>query len=61
MAWADQTGTASIYYRVNPDETIWDGGSTFWDLNGNIYDTVWDDKDNSYSAATTNTATWSDV
>jgi hypothetical protein len=59
--WAAATTNASLWYRENPVETVWDGGSTFWDLNGNVYDTVWDDKDNVWADQAGTSATWVDV
>lgn len=58
--WSTVTGNASIWQVVNPTETTWDTNTTFWDLNGNVYTTIWDDKDNTWGDVTTNPATWTD-
>ena len=59
--WSNATNNTSIWYVQNQIETTWDGGTTYWDFFGNVYETVWDSQDNEWSAATTNAATWSDI
>ena len=60
MAWSEQTGTSTTYYVKNPTETTWDGGSTFWDLSGNVYQTLWDNIDDTWAAASTTSAIWTE-
>lgn len=58
--WSAATTNASSWYRENPTETTWDGGTTFWDLNGNVYDTLWDNIDNTWADQAGNSVTWTD-
>jgi len=58
--WSDATTNASLWYVQNPTETTWDSDSTFWDLNGNTYVSVWDSIDNEWSDQTGNPVTWTD-
>lgn len=48
MAWADVTSTASVWSHINEGEAVWDGGSTKWDLSGNTYQTIWDERDDTW-------------
>lgn len=59
--WSDASTNSALWYTVNPTSTVWDAGATSWDLDGNVYNTVWDDKDTVYSDATTTSVTWSDA
>lgn len=53
MAWTEDTPIAgssskeaafedNLYDLSEDSETIWDGGSTFWDVDGNVERTEWD-------------------
>ena len=59
--WSAATTNSSTWYAQNPTETTWDGEATYWDLDGNVYQTLWDNIDDTWSAATTNLTTWSDT
>lgn len=61
MAWADVTPTTSEWTVTNPTATIWDGGATQWDLNGNVYTTLWDNIDNTWANQTGTSVIWTDV
>ena len=58
--WSTVATNAATWYVQNPDETTWDSDSTFWDLNGNVYNTLWDNIDNTWAAASTNSTTWTE-
>lgn len=60
MAWSEQAGTSATYYVTNPTETTWDGGATFWDLSGNVYTTLWDNIDDTWSTQAGNSVTWTE-
>ena len=47
--------SANIWAPINTGETTWDAG---WDLDENVYTTVWDPNDTVYADATTNTSVW---
>lgn len=59
--WSDASTNASVYSTVNDTETVWDSGSTDWDLVGNVYMTAWDIDDTTYSDASTNTPSYSNA
>jgi hypothetical protein len=59
--WADAATNASLWYTQNPIETTWDGGSTYWDLFGNTYNTLWDNIDDVWADETGNSVVWTDV
>lgn len=59
--WSTATTNASTWFVQNPEETTWDAGATFWDLNGNVYITLWDNIDNTWADQASNATTWSDV
>ena len=54
MSWSDVTPNSSTWNVKNPTETVWDSGTTSWDLNGNVYSTFWDGIDNAWSTASNN-------
>lgn len=56
--WSDATANAINWYHVNPTETTWDSDTTFWDLTGNVYETVFDVIDTTYADASTNVSTY---
>lgn len=58
--WAAASTNASTWYVQNPDETMWDTDATFWDLDGNVYKTLWDNIDNTWTDSSTNTVTWTE-
>ena len=49
--WQDVVTNASAWYCQNPTETTWDTDATFWDLDGNVYVTLWDNQDDTWSDA----------
>lgn len=56
--WSDTSANTAIYYHVNPTETTWDSESTFWDLQGNVYETLFDVIDDTWADVSANSATW---
>lgn len=54
--WSDATVNTSVWYAQNQTPTTWDSNATFWDLDGNVYRTVFDVNDTTYSDATVSAA-----
>lgn len=59
--WSAATTNTSLWYAQNPTETTWDGGTTYWDLDGNVYQTLWDNIDDTWADTTPTATTWTDV
>jgi hypothetical protein len=59
--WQEVTGNDAIWYCQNPEETTWDSNATFWDLDGNVYKSLWDNIDNTWSEEAGTTVTWTEV
>ncbi len=59
--WSDAGVNASIWRCAPTGATTWDAATTQWDLTGNVYMTEWDKVETTYSDASTNSPTWSDV
>ena len=58
--WSAASTSSSLWYAQNPAETTWDSGTTFWDLDGNVYQTLWDNIDETWADQTGNSVTWTD-
>lgn len=58
--WSTAANNAALWYLQNPTETTWDLGATYWDLDGNVYDTLWDNIDDTWSTQTGNSVTWTE-
>jgi hypothetical protein len=54
-----QANSASYGERIS-GETIWDAGSTEWDISGNVSITDWDVTATAYSDESANTPTWAE-
>lgn len=59
--WSAATTNTSLWYAQNPTETTWDAGATYWDLDGNVYQTLWDNIDDTWADTTPTATTWTDV
>jgi len=58
MAYTEQTANSPSYGVNIPSASIWDNGSSRWDLSGNVYGAVWDEAKKSYTEETSNTTIW---
>lgn len=56
--WDDASTNSATWYVKNPTETIWDGDATFWDQNGNVLTTLWDNIDDTWTDEPGNPVTW---
>lgn len=60
--WSDASTNTALWYTQNPTATIWDGGATNWDSDGNVFSTLFDAKDTIWSCANNkeNPSSWTD-
>lgn len=59
--YTEATNNTALYDKANPSETIWDSGTTQWDLSGNASTTDWDLSDpTNYTESSSNTVTWTE-
>ena len=56
--WTDAPTNDATWFLVNPTESTWDTETTFWDLDGNSYITLWDNIDDEWVEQTGNAVTW---
>lgn len=58
--WTPDGGGSIEWSRALVSQTIWDGGATRWDVEGNTAGTVWDavGPTTTYTPATSGTTTW---
>lgn len=47
-----------VLYYDSRGGTVWDDGSTLWDITGNVNITSWDGETTDYITATDGTTTW---
>jgi hypothetical protein len=59
-AYAEVQNSSASYGERISGETIWDAGSTEWDISGNVSITDWDVTPTSYTNESATSTTWTE-